>query len=222
MQKLPDKGAKIQATVTKLEAEVERRRKEAAIKKAQMTRTEIEELEWALGSISFLRPQSNSDSSKKSKEPLDSDDDEDEVEGKPPDPLKIIATSQITQRQPKSVVDTSCEEVGPTVKMDASDNDKSEDLDRFTTRIVKTELKKPKEDKKFVPNKTVKMKAAGSASPAGSTTSTSSNSSKKGERHKNWDESLLPPALSAEPAKLLSMEETIKIGSEKCKQFEVS
>jgi hypothetical protein len=98
----------------------------------------------------------------------------------------------------------------------------STDLDRFSTRIVKTDLRKSKEDTKFIPSKISKTKAAGSSSPAGSTSSTASSTSKqgKGSKSKKWDECLLPPNHSFEPAKLLSMEDTITVGSEKCKQIE--
>lgn len=220
LKKLPDKGEKIKASIVKIEAEVEKRKQEQASKRAQMSSKEIEELEWALGAISFLsKPKATKSDINIPCENGSVNGDEESLN---PNPLEIVATSQISQRQPKPVISDKLllEKRQSEVKTDNDTNIAEGDLDRFSSRLVRKDCQKS-EKNKFVPSKTYKTASPAPRSSNSNSNAFSSKPKEKGEseRGNKWAETLIPPNQTFESSKLLSLDETLALGNETSKHL---
>lgn len=200
--RLPDKGAKIRSSIEQIENELERRKTEVSKKPAKLkvTTEDLQRLEWSGGQdpasalVAMCQEESGSN--------FEESDDSVEGEGTG-HVLKLLATSQISQRQEKIVVDhrkQSNFEVKP---------------DPYFAKLVEKDIKKSGHDEgKFVPAKSLK-KSHLDRSQASSSSEHSATSSNK------WDEALLPPKGNYDQAKILSMEDTMKISCEKFKDVKV-
>lgn len=93
MRKLPDKGAKLKESIAKIEVELAKKKQCLARKQAAMPFEDLGKLEWTLVGAEF----NETDSPKTS----DSGDHEILEEGSVESTFKIIAGSQISQRQAK-------------------------------------------------------------------------------------------------------------------------
>ncbi len=209
--------------MAKLETELERRKKELASKEAMKNVPDVEKLEWDLRATT-LSTSSNGRSQGKgfSNEELDSDDDDEPVkeEEEPKnsdDVLRIIATSQITQREVKPSIDGSAR-----IKKNASNSSVRKEVKRdpYLAKLVERDVRTSlKESKKFLAHKSLKPKLPGSSSPATSASSTEASSSNcKGK----WDEALLPLKSDYDGVRMMSMEDTIQVSCDKYKHAEVS
>ncbi|CAL8110732.1 unnamed protein product [Orchesella dallaii] len=204
IQKLPDKGAKLRDSLSKIEEELLKRREAEQSKRLAVA--DAGKLEWTLRSSSTSSAGKDTNTSG-TDVVLDSDDDE-ETNSESQNPLQIIATSQITQRQPK-----------PTIP--PPDNPKKDaETDLYVVRLIRKDLKTAAahiSNPKFTPAKSVKSKGhseenpypAKAKAPASPTGAGSSSSIKPPK----WDECLLPPTHTHKTVALLSMEETVKMGS---------
>lgn len=214
--------------MAKLEAELERRKRELASKEAMKNVPDVEKLEWALRTTSLSNasssalPSGGSPEKMCCNEELDSDDDDEPVkeEEEPKnsdDVLRIIATSQITQREVKYSIDGSASRIkkSPVNSPVMIELKPSPYLAKL---VEKDERKGTKE--KFLANKSLRPKPPGSTSPATSVSSAEGSSSniKKGK----WDEALLPNKSDFEGVRMMSMEDTINVSCEKYQQVEVS
>jgi len=210
VKKLPDKGAKLRDSVTKIEAELLKRRNEAESCQRQAV-VDVGELEWSLRSSSISSAAEKEPTSKMDVN-MDSDDDE-ETNSESQNPLEIIATSQITQRQPK-----------PTIPSSDNNPEKEVEMDLYVVKLLENDVKTIAahlKNPKFLPAKSLKRRsesegrssspASASASPTGSVSSSNINT-----KPPKWDECLMPPTHAHQTVALLSMEETVKIS---CHQY---
>lgn len=225
VRKLPDKGVKLKESVTKLELELARRKQHLVGKNPALPFEDVGKLEWTLSG-------SHSTNQKDSPEVNDSDDDDILEEGSVESTFKIIAGSQISQRQAKPTLKQ------PALSEDNNDArskettssvvDKSARPDIYVAKVVERDSHAVRKENRFVPAKlrNQKLSEKGTNSCRKLTSESiglvPTSTSASGAGHKKWDECLLPPTHKFESAKVLSLEDSIEIGCEKYDEAEVN
>ncbi|ODM99521.1 DNA-directed RNA polymerase II subunit GRINL1A [Orchesella cincta] len=215
IQKLPDKGAKLRDSVAKIEEELVKRRSEAE-RSQRLEIVDVGKLEWSLRTTTLTNSPSGNDPPSKTDVVLDSDDDEEpNSQSESQNPLQIIATSQITQREPKP---TFLSTPGGTYG-------KEGEMDLYVFKLIENDVKTAaahSSHPKFLPGKSLKSsKGEGSSSPMETSESPANSVSSNSTKPPKWDECLLPQAYNHRTATLLTMEETVKLSCDQYKKVQL-